>query len=204
MALSPDGQQSTVYVTFDDAPVPASNLIGTSGQGFRYVVNNFNHERLLVAYQSLSLCRTSLHDTLTWALKRETFGKRLVEQPIVRWKFSQMARQVEALQAWTEQILYAACHLDPEKANERLGGTTALLKGEAGKVVKYVADECQKLFGGLGMTRTGQGAFVEAAVRRVPLLVVPGMYALFSSRPFTLPQSVVDLSWLDNRLTTRE
>jgi alkylation response protein AidB-like acyl-CoA dehydrogenase len=55
-----------------------------------------------------------------------------------------------------------------------LGGTTALLKVEAGIVCQYVANECVKIFGGLGLTKTGQGARVEAFSRSVKGFIVPG------------------------------
>lgn len=47
-----------------------------------------------------------MQDTMAWAQKREAFGQRLIDQPVVRYKFGNMARQVEALQAWAEQVVY--------------------------------------------------------------------------------------------------
>lgn len=55
-----------------------------------------------------------------------------------------------------------------------MGGVTALLKVEGGIVGKYVANEYVKIMGGLGVTRTGQGARVEAFFRSMPGLIVPG------------------------------
>lgn len=55
-----------------------------------------------------------------------------------------------------------------------MGGTTALLKVQAGIVAKYITDESQKLMGGLGLTKTGQGARIEAIARSIPTLIVPG------------------------------
>ncbi|KAF2731053.1 acyl-CoA dehydrogenase-like protein [Polyplosphaeria fusca] len=173
MELSPDGQHFTHFVTFDDALVPAENLIGAEGGGFPIIVDNINHERLLASYQALSLSRTAIRQTVNWVCKREAFGTPLVQQPVIRWKLAQMGRQVESLQAWIEQNLYANKHLG-SGANKRLGGTTALLKAQAGMTIKFVGDECQKLFGGLGMTKTGLGRDIESIVRRAPLLIVPG------------------------------
>jgi len=47
-----------------------------------------------------------MQDVMAWAQKREAFGQRLIDQPVVRYKFGNMAWQVEALQAWTEQVVY--------------------------------------------------------------------------------------------------
>ncbi|KAF2471680.1 acyl-CoA dehydrogenase-like protein [Lindgomyces ingoldianus] len=165
---------ATTYVTFEDVKVPAEYLIGAEGAGFRQTMVNFNHERLWIVFQGLRGCRTAVHDAFQWALKREAFGKKLIEQPVVRYKFGNMGRQIEALQAWTEQVVYELEHLSDKDGARLLGGVTALLKVEGGLVCKYVAEECLKIMGGLGLTKTGQGARIEAFYRSTPSLVVPG------------------------------
>ena len=139
---------ATTYVTFEDVKVPVEYLIGAEGNGFRQTMVNFNHERLWIAFQALRGCRTAIHDAFRWALKREAFGKTLIEQPVVRYKFGNMGRQIEALQAWTEQIIYELENLSDKEGARLLGGTTALLKVEGGLVCKYVAEECLKIMGG--------------------------------------------------------
>jgi len=100
------GLSATTYVTFEDVKVPARYLMGQEGQGFRYTMSNFNHERLWIAFQALRGSRTCLQDTMDWCKKREAFGKTLIEQPVVRHKFGHMARQIDGLQSWTESIIY--------------------------------------------------------------------------------------------------
>ena len=102
---------ATTYVVFEDAKVPAEYLVGTEGQGFKYVMSNFTHERLWIVFQALRLARVCLQDAMSWAMKREAFGMTLIEQPVVRNKFGAMAKEVEALQAWTEQVIYELDHL---------------------------------------------------------------------------------------------
>ncbi|KAH8730294.1 acyl-CoA dehydrogenase-like protein [Phaeosphaeriaceae sp. PMI808] len=165
---------ATTYVTFEDVEVPVEYLIGREGEGFKQTMVNFNHERLWIAFQALRGCRIAMHDAWQWALKREAFGKLLIEQPVVRNKFGNMGRQVESLQAWTEQIIYELENLSDADGARLLGGTTALLKVESGMVCKYVAEECLKIMGGLGLTKTGQGARIETFYRSVPSFVVPG------------------------------
>jgi alkylation response protein AidB-like acyl-CoA dehydrogenase len=139
---------ATTFVSFDDVKVPVEYLIGKEGSGFRQTMVNFNHERLWIAFQALRGCRTALDDALQWTLRREAFDKFLIEQPVVRYKLGNMGRQVEALQAWTEQVVYQLENLNDADGARLLGGTTALLKVEAGFVCKYVAEECLKLMGG--------------------------------------------------------
>ena len=98
----------------------------------------------------------------------------LIEQPVVRPKFGMMGKKVEALQAWTEQVICELEHLSDKEASRALVGVTARLKVEGGMVGKYVADECVKIMGGLGLTKNGQGAMIEAISRGVIGLIVPG------------------------------
>lgn len=139
---------ATTYVTFEDVKVPVEYLIGAEGNGFKQTMVNFNHERLWIAFQALRGCRTAIQDAFQWALKREAFDKKLVDQPVVRYKFGNMGRQIDALQAWTEQIIYELESLNDVDGARLLGGTTALLKVESGIVCKYVAEECLKIMGG--------------------------------------------------------
>lgn len=102
---------STTYVAFEVIKVPAEYLIGAEGTGFRRAMVNSNHERLWIVFQALCGCRTSMQDAMALARKREAFGQRLIDQPVVKYKFGNMARQAEALQAWTEQVVYELEHL---------------------------------------------------------------------------------------------
>ncbi|KAE9376057.1 acyl-CoA dehydrogenase-like protein [Stipitochalara longipes BDJ] len=165
---------ATTYITFEDVKVPAEYLIGQEGMGFRYTMSNFNHERLWISFQALRGSRICLEDAMSWCRKREAFGKTLIEQPVVRHKFGHMARQVDALQAWMESLIYELDNMSHADGSRLLGGATGLLKVQAGIVAKYIADESQKLMGGLGLTKTGQGSRIEAIARAVPTLIVPG------------------------------
>lgn len=100
------GMSATTYITFEDVKVPAEFLVGEEGMGFRYTMSNFNHERLWISFQALRSARLCLEDAMSWCQKREAFGKTLIEQPVVRHKFGHMARQIDSLQSWVEQIIY--------------------------------------------------------------------------------------------------
>ncbi|KAK5077626.1 hypothetical protein LTR70_000953 [Exophiala xenobiotica] len=165
---------ATTYITFEDVEVPAKYLIGNEGGGFKFIMSNFNHERIWIVYQALRGARICLEDAFAWAQKREVYGQLLIAQPVVRHKLGICGKKVDALQAWTEQLVYEIDSLSEKDGNRLLGGTTALLKVEAGMVGKYVADECVKIMGGLGLTKTGQGARIEAISRGVIGLIVPG------------------------------
>ncbi|PWN46579.1 acyl-CoA dehydrogenase NM domain-like protein, partial [Violaceomyces palustris] len=128
MKMMGSGASGTTLVEFDDAKVPVENLIGVEGEALKYIFYNFNHERLTIAFVGLRLARVCLEDSIGHALRREVFGKKLIEQPVVRHKIGHMAREVEALQAWVESVVYQQLHMTTEESNRLTGGTCALLK----------------------------------------------------------------------------
>jgi alkylation response protein AidB-like acyl-CoA dehydrogenase len=96
----------TTYITFEDVKVPVSNLIGKENQGFRYIMANFSPERWGIAVQATRFARVCLEESIKYAHKRKTFGKRLIDQPVIRAKIASMAHKVEAAWAWIEFITY--------------------------------------------------------------------------------------------------
>jgi alkylation response protein AidB-like acyl-CoA dehydrogenase len=115
------GLSATTYVTFEDVKVPVEYLVGSEGGGFKYVMSNFNHERLWIVFQTIRSARICLQDAFEWAIKREAFGKTLIEQPVVRYKFGIMAKEVEALQCWAEQIVYELDNMSHKEGTNMAG-----------------------------------------------------------------------------------
>lgn len=77
--LKVSGQVSagTTYIELDDVKVPAKNLVGTERMGMRYIMTNFNHERLAVAIGATRQARVALATAFEYVMKREAFGKPL-------------------------------------------------------------------------------------------------------------------------------
>jgi len=99
-----------------------------------------------------------VEEAMKHAFKRKTFGKKLIEHPVIRFKLAQMARQVESAHAWLESITYQMKTLPHSEQNRLLGGPIALLKAHASQVFEFCAREAAQIFGGLAYTRGGQGA----------------------------------------------
>merc|ERR1719247_1582921 len=118
----------TTFVTFDDTKVPAENLLGKENKGFKYIMSNFNHERFGVCAMTNRFSRVCYEEALKFANKRKTFGKTLVQHPVIRWKLAEMARQVESTHAWLEAITFQMDTMKKMEASLKLGGQTALLK----------------------------------------------------------------------------
>ena len=165
----------TAFITFDNVRVPASNLIGVENDGFKYVMYNFNHERWGFIVQANRFARVCLEDAFKYAHRRKTFGKQLVEHPVIRWKLAEMARQVESTHAMLETLTYQMCTMSKEEQNANLAGDCALIKAHATKVFEYCAREAAQIFGGNSYIRGGsQGERVERLYREVRAYAIPG------------------------------
>jgi acyl-CoA dehydrogenase len=107
-------------------------------------------------------------------MKREAFGKPLMDQPVVRHRLAKCGAEVESLDAWVQQFVYQVTNLKKEIADVELGGMTAMCKAKAGMVLDEVARTAVLLFGGNGFTRSGMGELVEKIYREVPGSRIPG------------------------------
>ncbi len=160
----------TAFITFDNVKVPVENLIGTENDGFKYVMcvryahacvclpatcshalpfrYNFNHERWGFIVQANRFSRVCFEDAFRYAHKRKTFGKALVEHPVIRWKLAEMARQIETTHAMLETLTYQMKTMTKAEQNTHLAGDCALIKAHATKVFEYCAREAAQIFGG--------------------------------------------------------
>jgi acyl-CoA dehydrogenase len=157
----------TTFIELDDVLVPVENLIGKEGMGMKYVMQNFNHERLSISIGVNRLSRVAIGAAFEYCLKREAFGKPLMDQPVVRHRLAKCGAELESHWAWTEQFTYSLTKMSEEEANRELGGLTALLKAQAGRVIESCASTAVLLFGGNGYSKSGQG---EVAERMLPPL----------------------------------
>ncbi|KAL9593336.1 MAG: hypothetical protein Q9179_005945 [Wetmoreana sp. 5 TL-2023] len=164
----------TTFISLDEVKVPVENLIGEEGHGMKYIMTNFNHERLTIAIGVTRQARVALAAAFEYCLQREAFGKTLMEQPVVRHRLAKAGALLESQGAWIEQFVYQMTKLGKVEADVELGGLTALAKAQAG----IVLDECARcavlLFGGSGFTTTGRGEIAERVYRDVPGARIPG------------------------------
>lgn len=128
----------------------------------RYIMTNFNHERLTIAVGTTRQARVALSAAFEYVLKREAFGKPLMDQPVVRHRLAKAGALLESQWAWVEQFAYQLTQMKKEESDVVLGGQTALLKAHAGIVLKECADTALLLFGGNGYTQSGQGELIES------------------------------------------
>lgn len=164
--------------------IMSSNIYGCSHRPCLYVkIANilsldFNHERLWLACTSLRLARVCANDSYLHAITRETFGKKLIENQVIRSKISSFGRAIDSAFAYMEQLVYMMEHdrwaTDKSARSLYLGGPVANLKVLAGRVLEHVNRESQQIMGGLGYSKNGRGARIEQISRDVRVMVVGG------------------------------
>jgi len=164
----------TSYITFEDVKVPVENLVGKENRGFKYIMNNFNHERWSIVVQANRFARVCLEESIKFAQRRRAFDKYLIDQPVIRAKIAEMGRQVMATHAALEDLTYQFSRMPEPLQPYALGGHTALLKVQATKTFEFCAREAAQIFGGNSYTRGGQGEKVERLYREVRAYAIPG------------------------------
>merc|ERR1719359_660326 len=161
----------TAYVTFQDAVVPKKNLFGKENQGFGIIMSNFNHERWMICVVCIQRARICTEEVFKWSMQRKVFGKKLVEQPVIREKLAQMFASVESLTS----MLYDVTHFMNVKgpASAEMGSRIALLKYHTTRMTHLVADNAVQIMGGRGVTLGAMGRIVETFHR---VYKVPSVY----------------------------
>jgi acyl-CoA dehydrogenase len=157
------GDTATLY--FDNVQVPVENLIGPENEGFVRILENFNSERLTAAHQCCAYSRVCLEEAAAWATQRETFGKKLGQHQVIRSKLADMARLIEATQAYADLCAWRFIHKLARPAD------FALLKVQATRTFEQVAREAAQVLGGASFIR---GNKVERIYREVRVMAIGG------------------------------
>ena len=155
----------TATLYFDDVRVPVENLIGEEGTGFSSIVNNFNAERIDMAAQSIAFSRACYEEALEWSKERETFGKRLADHQVIRHKFIEMDRKINATQAWCELLAWRLNQGDDPVAE------IAELKVQASTTFEFCAREASQILGGASYLK---GSITERLYREVRVQAIGG------------------------------
>lgn len=155
----------TATIHFDDVEVPAENLIGPENGGFAGIMRNFNGERLGMSQQANAFARICFEDALDWARGRETFGKPLVTNQVIRHKLADMVRRIQATQAWIDHCAW--CVLN----DKAFPGDFALLKVQATQTMEFCAREACQILGGASFV---SGSRIERIYREVRVMAIGG------------------------------
>ncbi|MDX2304487.1 MAG: acyl-CoA dehydrogenase family protein [Microscillaceae bacterium] len=134
----------TAEISFDDVMVPVENLIGQEGQGFYYLMNGLQLERLCAVPAGITAMETALQLSLQYMSERQAFGKSLNRFQVLRHRVAQMAAEIEALKAFC----YHCCKMYADGIYDvKLCSMAKLLVTEKSE---EVATKCLQFFGGYG------------------------------------------------------
>jgi alkylation response protein AidB-like acyl-CoA dehydrogenase/predicted heme/steroid binding protein len=168
------GAAGTANVFFEEVFVPDENVLLGVNKGFQVVMFNFNHERWCICLTAVQYMRLAVTDSYKWAMQRKIFGKKLIDQPVIRFKLAQMSAALEMCQSWLDAVTYQMNNMSYEEQNKQLGGVIALLKFHITRNSQLVSDNACQVFGGRSITRTGLGAFVERNARSYKFTAIYG------------------------------
>jgi acyl-CoA dehydrogenase len=155
--------QDTSELAFRDCRVPAANLLGAEGQGFKMLMSQLQQERLCIAVQSIASSRRSLEDTVAYVRERTAFGKRLAAFQNTQFVLAELATQVEVGQAFVDRLL--AAHV----RGDEIVTEVSMAKWWTTDLQKRVASECLQLHGGYGFMSEYpiSGDYADAAVQSI-------------------------------------
>lgn len=168
------GAAGTALVVYHNMLVPRENLIGKENSAFKMIMQNFNHERWMIIHSWLGKMRQVVADCFRWAISRVAFGKRLIDQPVIRYKLAEMSAAVEALEAWNDSITYQMGNMEYGRQAQELAAPIALLKFHTTKTCVMLADNAAQIFGGRSVTRTGMGKRIEEFIRAYKIVSIYG------------------------------
>jgi acyl-CoA dehydrogenase len=137
--------QDTAELFFDDARVPATNLLGgIEGRGFYQLMEQLAKERLNIAMQALALTEAAINETIAYVKERQIFGKRLMDFQNTRMVLAEAKTTAAVTRLFVERCIekLVSGTLDAE--------TAAMAKWWATDKQCAIIDDCVQLHGGYG------------------------------------------------------
>jgi acyl-CoA dehydrogenase len=147
---------------FDGARIPATDLLGSEGDGFKIAMGTLDVFRSTVGAAALGFARRALDESVAHAKERRLFGAPLADLQLTQRAIAEMATDVD-----TSALLVYRAAWTKDSGAERVTREAAMAKWSATEAAGRVADRAVQLFGGRGVTR---GEIVERIYRDVRAL----------------------------------
>ncbi len=138
---------STCELLFDDCRVPASNVVGEPGKGYKIAIETLNEGRIGIAAQMLGLAEGAWSLAVKYSKERKQFGKPIAEFQAVQFQLAEMATQIEAARI----LVYNAARM--KIAGVPFVKEAAIAKLFASRVAEQVASQSVEIYGGYGFVR---------------------------------------------------
>ena len=134
----------TCQIVFEHCSIPAVNLLGDEGQGYKIALGNLEGGRIGIAAQCIGIARAALEAAILYSREREAFAKPLAEHQAVAFKLADMATQIAAARQLT---LHAAALKD---AGEPCLSEASMAKLFASEMAERVCSDAIQIHGGYG------------------------------------------------------
>jgi len=134
----------TAQILFEDCRIPAENLLGAEGNGYRIALANLEAGRIGIAAQALGMARAAFEAALKYSHERESFGKPIFEHQAVNFRLADMATQIEAAR---QLVLHAASLRDAGKPCLKEASMAKLFASE---MAEKVCSDAIQIHGGYG------------------------------------------------------
>lgn len=135
---------ATTELFFDELEVPVANLIGEEGNGFSYIIDGMNTERVLIAAECIGDGRFFIDRASAYAKERSVFGRPIGENQAIQFPIARAHVQVAAAAQMVEHA-WRSC-----EAGKPFGTEANMAKLLASEAAWYAADVCLQTHGGFG------------------------------------------------------
>ena len=154
-------------LAFEDCRVPAANLLGRPGDGFKIAMSTLDIFRPTVGAAALGMARRALRETITRVGERKVFGQLLAQFQATQMRIADMAVDVDSAALLVYRAAWAKDCME-----RRVTLESAMAKMQATESAQRVIDSAVQLFGGMGVT---VGSVVERLYREIrPLRIYEG------------------------------
>ncbi|MDP5215977.1 acyl-CoA dehydrogenase family protein [Ruegeria sp. 2205SS24-7] len=137
--------QPTAQVQFDDCKIPAGNLVGTEGDGFKYAMMGLDGGRLNISACSLGAAQTALNMTLQYMSERKAFGQSIDQFQGLQFRLADMEIELQAARTFLRQAAWKLDNAAPDATK-----FCAMAKKFVTETGSKVVDQCLQLHGGYG------------------------------------------------------
>ena len=134
-------------IFFEDMVVPAKNLLGKEGDGFKIAMSTLDGGRIGIAAQAIGIARAAFEEALRYAQDRKTFGQPIADHQAIQFMLADMATEIDAARLLT---LKAAAMKD---AGVRHSPESAMAKLYASEMASRVANKGLQIHGGQGYSK---------------------------------------------------
>jgi alkylation response protein AidB-like acyl-CoA dehydrogenase len=138
---------STTELVLQDCEVPAANVLGAVGQGYKVSIETLNEGRIGIGAQMIGVAGGALDAAVQYVKERQQFGKPIADFQAVQFQLAQAATELEAARL----MVYNAARL--KDAGEPFALQAAMAKLYSSQVAERVTSLCVELFGGYGYTK---------------------------------------------------